>query len=135
MSNLLPFSELDHVGVAVASPDSPLTELLGRPPALEEMPSGVTVGRFGPDSRLELVAPTRTGSPIERVLERRGPGLHHIALRVDEPLAAVLERLEAAGVRAVGPIEPASDGRPSLFLHPSGTDGVLIELVEGPRPG
>jgi hypothetical protein len=75
MSNLLPFSELDHVGVAVASPDSPLTELLGRPPALEEMPSGVTVGRFGPDSRLELVAPTRTGSPIERFLERRASRL------------------------------------------------------------
>jgi len=134
VSSLLPFSALDHVGIAVASPDSPLTELLGDPATLKEMPSGVTVGRFGPDTRLELVAPTRIDSPIERFLERRGPGLHHIALQVDEPLAAVLERLEAAGVNAVGPIEPASDGRPSLFLHPSGTDGVLIELVEGPRP-
>jgi catechol 2,3-dioxygenase-like lactoylglutathione lyase family enzyme len=134
MSSLLGFFALDHVGIAVASPDSPLTGLLGDPPTLKEMPSGVTVGRFGPDMRLELVVPTRIGSPIERFLQRRGPGLHHIALQVDEPLTVVIERLEAAGVSAVGPIEPASDGRPSLFLHPSGTDGVLIELVEGPRP-
>ncbi len=130
----LPFSEIDHVGIAVASPESPLAELIGRPAAMTEMPSGVAVGRFGPGARLELVTPSRAGSPIERFLERRGPGLHHIALRVDEPLADVLERLAADGIDPVGAIEPGSDGRPSVFLHPSGTGGVLIELVEGPRP-
>lgn len=132
----LPFTvvALDHVGIAADAPENPLTELLGGPLSLREMPSGVAVGRFGPETMLELVTAARPGSPVERFLERRGPGLHHIGLRVDEPLAELLPRLEAAGYQAVGAIEPASDGRPSLFLHPSTTGGVLVELVEGPRP-
>ena len=98
------------------------------------MPSGVAVGRFGPCHMLELVAPASAGSPVERFLERRGPGLHHLALRVDEPLAEVVARLGELGIEAVGAVEPSSDGRPSIFLHPSTTGGVLVELVEGPRP-
>jgi methylmalonyl-CoA/ethylmalonyl-CoA epimerase len=81
-----------------------------------------------------MVEPVRPGSPVERFLERRGPGLHHVAFRVDEPLAAVLARLRKLGIEPVGEIEPSSDGRPSVFLHPSTTGGVLVELVEGPRP-
>jgi catechol 2,3-dioxygenase-like lactoylglutathione lyase family enzyme len=131
---VLPSTAIDHVGIAASTPDSSLNDLLGPPGPLVEMPSGVAVGRFGPDKMLELVVPARAGSPIERFLERRGPGLHHIAFRVDEPLAGVLERLELAGLDVIGEVEPSPDGRPSLFLHPSGTGGVLIELVEGPRP-
>jgi methylmalonyl-CoA epimerase len=126
--------ELDHVGIAVASPDgNPLAAALGESVSLIEMRSGVGVGRFGPDDRLELVAPVGPGNPIERFLERRGPGLHHVALRVDEPLADVLERLREVAIEPVGEIEPSSDGRPSVFLHPATTGGVLVELVEGPR--
>jgi len=125
----------DHVGIAVDVAEGPLAALLGAPEALKTMPSGVAVGRFGPDAALELVTAARPGSPIERFLERRGPGLHHVALRVAEPLELLLPRLEAAGFNAVGAIEPASDGRPCVFLHPSTTGGVLVELVEGPRPG
>ena len=125
---------LDHVGIAAATDDPPLGGLLGTAPALREMPSGVAVGRFGPDTVLELVAPARPGNPVERFLERRGPGLHHVGLRVDEPLGDLLPRLEAAGFRPLGGVERSSDGRPSLFLHPSTTGGVLIELVEGARP-
>ena len=133
---LLPALELDHVGIAVADTgDSPLAAALGATElALTTMPSGVAVGRFGPDKRIELVTPAHAGNPIDRFLERRGPGLHHIALRVDEPLASVVERLDAAGIEAVGPIEPSSDGRPCVFLHPSTTGGVLVELIEGSRP-
>lgn len=126
--------ELDHVGIAAEHASPRLVEALGGPPALVEMRSGVAVGRFGPEARLELVLPARPGSPVERFLARRGPGLHHIALRVDEPLAGVLERLQALGIEAAGGVEPSSDGRPSVFLHPSTTGGVLVELVEGPRP-
>jgi hypothetical protein len=125
---------LDHVGIAVDSVDTPLAALLGSPATMVEMPSGVSVGRFGPASALELVTPVRSGSPIERFLEQRGAGLHHIGLRVDRPLVELLPELRAAGLEAVGPIAPSSDGRPSLFLHPSTTGGVLIELVEGARP-
>jgi methylmalonyl-CoA epimerase len=125
---------VDHVGIAAVSSDSALGDLVGPVGLLTEMPSGVAVGRFGPGDTLELVVPARPGSPIERFLDRRGPGLHHIGFRVDEPLEDVLERLEAAGVHVIGKVEPSSDGRPSLFIHPSETGGVLIELVEGPRP-
>jgi methylmalonyl-CoA epimerase len=125
---------VDHVGIAASTPDSPLTDLFGPTGPVIEMPSGVGVCRFGPNDTLELVVPVRPGSPIERFLERRGPGLHHIALRVDEPLADAVERLESAGFHVIGEVELSADGRPSLFLHPSGTGGVLIELVEGPRP-
>jgi methylmalonyl-CoA epimerase len=131
----LPALELDHVGIAAASADGhPLLTALAGSPLMVEMPSGVAVGRFGPGDRLELVEPARAGSPVERFLERRGPGLHHVAFRVDEPLAEVVERLRAEGIEPVGGVEPASDGRPSVFLHPSTTGGVLVELVEGPRP-
>jgi len=132
----MPIVGLDHVGIAVsATADLPLARALGGAHAtLVEMPSGVAVGRLGPDARLELVTSVRPGSPVERFLERRGPGLHHVALEVDEPLAEVVEQLRAEGLEPVGEIEPSSDGRPSVFLHPASTGGVLVELVEGPRP-
>ena len=127
--------ELDHVGIAAPAAGAlPLVELLGGVGALAEMPSGVAVSRFGPGERVEIVTPARPGSPIERFLERRGQGLHHIALRVDEPLAALVERLRASGIETTGEVAPSSDGRPSVFLHPAGAGGVLVELVEGPRP-
>lgn len=122
----------DHVGVAVPSADARLAELLGAPERLTAMPSGVAVGRIGADRALELVVAAVPPTPIDRFLVRRGPGLHHLGLRVDEPLAAVVERLAAEGIEPIGGIEAASDGRPSVFLHPSTTGGVLIELVEGP---
>jgi catechol 2,3-dioxygenase-like lactoylglutathione lyase family enzyme len=97
------------------------------------MPSGVAVARFGPAGMLELVWPERAGSPIAGFLARRGPGLHHVALRVDEPLESVARALRGAGLRLAGGVEPSSDGRPSLFVHPGATGGVLVELVEGER--
>lgn len=136
MTPVLSALELDHVGIAAASAhELPLARVLGAAgTVMTGMPSGVAVGRFGPGDRLELVTPARAGSPVERFLERRGPGLHHIALRVDEPLPAVLARLRAEGIEPAGEIEASSDGRPCVFLHPSSTGGVLVELVAGPRP-
>lgn len=131
----LPALEVDHVGIAVElAAGHPLLGALGDSVVLTEMPSGVAVGRFGPCHMLELVESARAGSPVERFLGRRGPGLHHLALRVDEPLAEVIARLGELGIEAVGEVESSSDGRPSIFLHPSTTGGVLVELVEGPRP-
>jgi methylmalonyl-CoA epimerase len=136
MAPALAALELDHVGIAAPSArELPLARALDAAELpLSEMPSGVAVGRFGPGARLELVTPAGPGSPVERFLQRRGPGLHHIALRVDEPLPDVLARLRAEGIEAVGEIEPSSDGRPCVFLHPSSTGGVLVELVAGQRP-
>jgi 4-hydroxyphenylpyruvate dioxygenase-like putative hemolysin len=134
----LPVVGLDHVGIASSHPDSPLAALLGGDGvrlAGRVMPSGVTVGRFGPGDALELVWPGRPGTPIDGFLDRRGPGLHHLALQVEEPLADLLATLVEEGIEVIGGIERSSDGRPCLFLHPRSTGGVLVELVEGPRPG
>lgn len=127
-------ARIDHVGIAAPSQSSPLVAMLGegqRGP--QEMPSGVTICRFGPGEMLELVSPRDHPTPVSNFLARRGPGLHHLAVSVDLPLASVLPQLPAAGIRFAGNIEPSSDGRLSLFVHPSCTGGVLIELVEGRR--
>jgi 4-hydroxyphenylpyruvate dioxygenase-like putative hemolysin len=131
---LIPAVALDHVGIAAPRGVTALSAALGDLYGSKLMPSGVEVGRFGPERALELVWPQREQNPVAGFLERHGPGLHHIALRVDVPLAELAERLRPHGIASAGAVEPAADGRPSLFLHPRGTDGVLVELVEGPRP-
>jgi catechol 2,3-dioxygenase-like lactoylglutathione lyase family enzyme len=144
----LPVVAFDHVGIATPDPDCPLAALLADTAAVADdesasaglvsrgraMKSGVTVARFGPGRSLELVWPGQSSTPIHTFLERRGPGLHHIALRVDEPLVDLHGRLLAAGIEVVGGVDVSSDGRPCLFLHPRSTGGVLVELVEGGRP-
>lgn len=126
---------IDHIGVAVpdlgtaAGPWS----LLGLPVVEdEEVPSQqvrVRVLRAG-NGWIELVAPTTPESPVARFLERRGPGLHHVALRVDD-VTAELTRLVAAGARAIDAAPRAGRaGSRVAFLHPGWSGGVLIELVE-----
>jgi methylmalonyl-CoA epimerase len=136
MAQLLQAVCLDHVGLAAAGPRTPLSDALGAGVLSgRAMPSGVAVARFGPGAALELVWPTRSGTPIDGFLERRGPGLHHVALQVDEDLAALRLHLEAAGQAVVGEgVELSSDGRPCLFLHPRRAGGALVELVQGSRP-
>jgi hypothetical protein len=123
---------LDHVGIAAEKAAAhPLLRALGAStPEGVEMPSGVRVARFGPANALELVWPARAGTPIDGFLVKRGPGLHHVALSVRRPLGELAATLELAGLEPVGDIQPSSDGRPSLFLHPATTGGVLVELVE-----
>ncbi len=128
----LPATAIDHVGIASVESATPLTRALGADPvAAIRMPSGVEVGRFGPGFGLELVTPGRASNPIEGFLAKRGPGLHHLALRVETPLPGLIEELAEAGIATTGSVEPSADGRPSVFLHPRGTGGVLVELVEG----
>lgn len=131
---LIPAVSLDHVGIAAPGGVTALSAALGDLYGSKLMPSGVEVGRFGPGTALELIWPQREPNPVASFLDKRGPGLHHVALRVDVPLTELVERLRVHGMAATGPLEPAADGRPSAFLHPAGTGGVLVELVEGPRP-
>ena len=80
--------------------------------------------------QLELLASTREGSNIAAFLEKRGPGLHHLAFLVDD-VAASLERLREKGVRLIDE-EPKLGGRGNriAFLHPKALGGVLVELCE-----
>ncbi len=123
---------LDHVGIAATDGSLPLATLLGsRNFSPREMPSGVTVARFGPNDALELVWPRTDSSPVSNFIAKRGPGLHHVALAVNQSLDELRWHLAAAGVRFASAVEPSSDGRPSLFIHPASTGGVLVELVQG----
>ncbi len=84
------------------------------------------------ESRIELLEATSADSPIARFLEKRGPGIHHIAVRVDD-IRAALANLKGKGARLIDE-EPRNGAGGCLvaFVHPSSTGGVLLELVQNP---
>jgi methylmalonyl-CoA epimerase len=91
----------------------------------------VLVCRAG-EQRIELVEPAAADSPVSGFLAKRGPGLHHVAYRVDD-VAAAIGTLRAAGLRLIDAApRPGAHGTRIAFLHPSATNGVLTELVEDP---
>jgi methylmalonyl-CoA/ethylmalonyl-CoA epimerase len=126
---------LDHVAVAVADLDdaSPWSTLGLAPVGDDEHVAGqgVHVRLLAAGSAfVELIAPTGPDSPVARFLAQRGPGLHHVALRVDDVRAQVA-RLEALGARFVDPNpRPGRGGSLVVFVHPRWTGGTLVELVE-----
>ena len=87
------------------------------------------------ESRIELLEATSVESPIARFIAKRGEGLHHVAVRVDD-LAATVERLKADGVRLVtDQIQVGAGGHLYVFVHPSSAGGVLLELCQGSPRG
>jgi methylmalonyl-CoA epimerase len=131
-----PRTSLDHVAIAVEDLNAAIplyTALLGHAPSGRERveSEGVDVAFFdaGP-ARLELLMPTGPDTPVGRFLSRRGPGLHHITLRVPD-LSTALARCRAAGLETVGAApRRGAGGRAVAFLDPHTTGGLLIELVE-----
>ncbi len=130
---------LDHV--AIATPDldtgsAPYLALGLTPEGPDEdVPEqGVRVRAFHVgDSLVELLTPTRPDSPIATFLEKRGPGLHHLAFRVAD-LEAELVRLRVEGARLLNETpRPGRAGTRVVFAHPRWGAGTLIELVEHPR--
>jgi methylmalonyl-CoA/ethylmalonyl-CoA epimerase len=84
----------------------------------------------GSATALELLEATSDDSPIAKYLAKRGPGIHHLTLRVDD-IRAALERLKARGVRLIDEApRPGAHGSLVAFIHPSSAHGVLIELKE-----
>jgi methylmalonyl-CoA epimerase len=82
------------------------------------------------DSYIQLTTPTRADSPIAVFLEKRGEGLHHVGYRVDD-CAAALSAVVAAGGRPIDEApRPGSRGTTVAFVHPKGSFGTLIELVQ-----
>jgi methylmalonyl-CoA epimerase len=126
---------LDHLGIAVRSlaDAKVLYEKLGLALSPEEMVPGenvrvvmVPVG----ETRLELLEPTSADSVIAKFIAKRGEGLHHISIRVPDIKTAV-QKLKSEGTRLVSDeIKTGAGGHRYIFLHPSSTSGVLIELVE-----
>jgi methylmalonyl-CoA/ethylmalonyl-CoA epimerase len=129
--------KLDHIGIAV--PDlAQALEFWGGALGLtvthsEEVPEQGVRAAFLPagGTTIELLEPLRPGEgPIARHLEKRGPGIHHICLAVNE-LTETLERLDAAGVQLIDRTPRAgAHGMNVAFIHPRATGGVLVELAE-----
>ena len=129
---------LDHIGIAVRDLEAALSfyrDALGLEVGeAEEVPSERVRAQFLPlgETALELLEATDEGSAIARSIERRGPGIHHITLRVAD-LAATLAGLRERGIRLVDESpRPGAGGSRVAFIHPSAAQGVLIELKEEP---
>jgi methylmalonyl-CoA epimerase len=129
-------AEIDHLGIAVRSLAAAKTiyEKLGLSISAEETVEHeqvrlvmVPVG----ESRLELLEATSEDSAIAKFIAKRGEGLHHVCLRVAD-LPATVDRLKRDGVRLVSDeVKTGAGGHKYVFIHPSSTGGVLLELVEG----
>ena len=128
--------ELDHIGIAVESLEKGrgFWEALGLGPmTTETVPSEkVNVGFFdlGNGMRIELLEPTEKDSPIGKFLEKRGPGIQQMCLRVND-LRATLKMLKAKGIQLINE-EPKAGAHGALvaFIHPKSTGGILIELSQ-----
>ena len=127
--------KIDHLGIAVRSLDEALhfySDQLGLPVGLRE-----TVGHEkvnvamlpAGESRIELLEATERDSVIGKFIEKHGQGLHHVAIKVPD-LPATVERLKAGGARLLNEPRPGAGGHLYVFLHPSSTGGVLLELIQ-----
>jgi len=126
---------IDHLGIAVRSLEAALEfyeQQLGFSVGLREtveqervkvamLPAG------GP--RIELLEATGPDSVIAKFIEKRGEGLHHVAIKVPD-LAAAVERLKSGGARLLNEPRPGAGGHLYVFVHPSSTGGVLLELIQ-----
>jgi len=125
---------LDHLGIAVKSLEEALAfyhslglEVAHRETIAQEKVNVAMLPTA--DSRIELLEPSRPDSTVARFLEKRGPGLHHVALRVPD-LNAAVERLRAAGARLLNEPRLGAGGHLYVFVHPASAGGVLLELIQ-----
>ena len=130
---------IDHLGIAVRSIEQALR--------FYQEQLGLAVARGKPwrrkkctvamlpleGSRIELLEPTEPDSPVGKFLEKRGEGLHHVALKVPD-LNAAVERLRASGARLLNEPRAGAGGHLYVFVHPASTGGVLLELIQAMKP-
>lgn len=131
---------VSHIGIAVADLQRALRSYAvitgNTEPEICDVPDQkVKVAIFaagGHGGRVELVAPTSTDSPVASFIEKRGEGLHHVCLYVED-IERTLSQLKAAGIRLIDEIpRVGAEGNRIAFVHPGGMNGVLIELEEKP---
>lgn len=128
--------KINHVAVVVDDMEKALSfwrDALGMElHELRDVPAEKSQVAFLPleGSEVELVVPTSDDSGISKYLAKRGPGMHHICLEVDD-IVGLLAQLQAKGVRLINE-EPrtGADGKKYAFIHPESTSGVLVELYE-----
>lgn len=134
-----PIQELHHIGVAVRSLEEALpkwTEGFGlRLESVDEVPTEqvkVAVLRAGA-TRVELLEPTSDASPIAKFLEKRGPGIHHLAFQVGDCQQKITQLVDAGAPLLNESPNPGAHGCKVAFVHPKHLGGVLAELVEDPH--
>ncbi len=128
--------KINHLGIATKGIDEALkfwSDALGlenvHTEIVEDQKVKVAMLPIG-ESRIELLEPTSEDSPISKFLEKRGGGIHHIAVEVDD-ISASLSQLRSQGIRLIDE-EPriGAEGCLVAFVHPSASNGVLLELVQ-----
>lgn len=130
----IPDAAIAHVGMAVSDLDDALRfyrDVLGLSPGEPGERDGAAVVSVAcGDVDVELLHPLTTDGPIARFLAKRGPGIHHLCLRVPD-LDRALDACREHGYRLVDE-QPRTghEGRPIAFLHPKSTGGILLELTE-----
>lgn len=128
--------KIDHIGIAtdrLAEATAVWRDALGLElDSTEEVATqGVRVAMLAVgESHIELLEPLTPDSPVGKFLEKRGPGIHHIAVRVDD-IRAALAQLKAKGLRLIDEVPRVGAGGCLVaFIHPSSVEGVLLELVQ-----
>jgi len=129
---------IDHLAILVEDIDQAAAfwrDGLGMPVAhQQEVPAEQARIAFLPvgDGEIELVQPTTSDSGLRRYLEKRGPGLHHVCLQVDD-IEGMLAQIKAKGFELINETaRTAADGKKYAFIHPRSAGGVLVELYELP---
>jgi methylmalonyl-CoA epimerase len=127
--------QISHLGIAVKDLEKAMDfyrSVLQLEPAApiiggNERDLSVSLVKIG-NAALELIQPLTETSVMAKFLEKRGEGIHHVCLEVDD-INAELEWLKSKGLEAIGTPKPGAEGM-SVFLHPKATHGILVELVQ-----
>ena len=130
--------KIDHIAIAVNDVEAS-AKVYQKALAIDEIEfetvesEGVKVAIIPMENgRIELMQPTKDDSPIKKFLDKKGPGLHHMALETDN-IDGEVERMEGCGVQFLGKVRPGSAGTKVTFIHPKSLEGVLAELCSHPK--
>ena len=130
--------KIDHIAIAVNDVEAS-AKIYQKALGIEEIEfetvesEGVKVAILPMENgRIELMQPTNDESPIKKFLDKKGQGLHHMALETDN-IEGEVERMVGCGVRFLGKVRPGSAGTKVTFIHPKSLEGVLAELCSHPK--
>ena len=130
--------KIDHIAIAVNDVDA-AAKVYQQALGIDEIEfetvesDGVRVAIIPMENgRIELMQPTKDDSPIKKFLDKKGQGLHHMALETDD-IDGEVERMEGCGIQFLGKVRPGSAGTKVTFIHPKSLEGVLAELCSHPK--
>lgn len=131
--------KIEHIGIAVENPEKSneiFEKLFGKTYYKTELVESEGVKTYFykiGESKIELLEAAKEDSPIKKFINKKGQGMHHLALHVED-IHLELARLTNLGFEAIGDIKQGADNKLICFLHPKSTGGVLIELCQEQDP-